>query len=109
MGVALLIGKRVVLAMVGDPGDDRPLHGHRAEHRDDRAEWPRGLEGSVREHAVVAEGHADRRDHVQGDHQGQLQWPDRAVPQQHDGDDQADQRQRHPDQVDDLVLERHLV
>ena len=94
MRVAVVVGERVVLAVVGDPGDHRALHRHRAEHRDDRAERARGLERAVGEHPVVAERHAERGDHVEADHQRQLERPDRAVPQQHDRDDQADQRQR---------------
>ena len=38
VGVALLVGERVMLAVVGDPGDHGSLHGHRAEHGDDRPE-----------------------------------------------------------------------
>ena len=30
VGIALLVGERVMLAVVGDPGDDRALHRHRA-------------------------------------------------------------------------------
>ena len=34
VGIALFVGVGVVLAVVGDPGDDRALDGHRAQHRE---------------------------------------------------------------------------
>ena len=105
--VALLVGERVVLAVVGDPGDHRTLDGHRAEHRDHGLECPRGFERAVGEHPVVAERHAEAGDHVRADQQGQLERADRLVPEQHDRDDQPDQWERHADQVDDLVRQRH--
>lgn len=60
VGVTLLIGVGVVLAMVGDPGDNRPLDGHRAKDGEDVLERLRGLEGAVGEQAVKAYGDADR-------------------------------------------------
>jgi len=45
----------VVLAVVGDPVDDRSLHGHRAEHRERVAHGGASLEGAVGEEAVVAD------------------------------------------------------
>ena len=62
--VALLVGVRVVLAVVGDPVDDGSLHRQRTE---DREQVPRalvGLECAVREHAV--EARRSRRSHSAG-------------------------------------------
>ncbi len=60
--IAVLVGERVVLAVVGHPPDHRTLDRHRAEHGDDRPERRRGLERAVREHAVVAERDAQAGD-----------------------------------------------
>jgi hypothetical protein len=105
--IALDVGERVVLAVVGHPGDHRALDRHRAEDRDHRAERPRGLKRPVREHPVVAERHAHAGDHVQTDEQPELQRPDRAVPQHHYRRDQSGQGCHDADQVGDLVAQRH--
>ena len=60
VGVALFVGVGVVLAVVGDPGDDRALHRHRAEHREGVFERLRGLEGAMGEQAVEADRDPDR-------------------------------------------------
>jgi hypothetical protein len=60
-------------AVVGDPGDDGSLDGHRAEHGDDRAEGARGLKGAVGEHPVVAERHAETGDDIEADEQADLE------------------------------------
>ena len=54
MGVALLVGERVVLAVVGHPVDHRPLQRHRAQHGERVAQRVVGLEGAVGEQAVEA-------------------------------------------------------
>ena len=53
--VALLVGVRVVLAVVGDPVHDRALHRHRAEDRDRVLHRFVGLERTVRQQPVEAE------------------------------------------------------
>ena len=62
--VAVLVGVRVVLAVVGDPRHDRPLHGHRAEDRERVLDRLERLERAVREQPVEAERHAVAADHV---------------------------------------------
>ena len=62
--VALLVGVGVVLAVVGDPGEDGTLHRHRAEHGEGVFEPLRGLEGTVGEQAVIADRDPDRGDQV---------------------------------------------
>ncbi len=107
MRVAVLIGERVVLAMVGDPDDHRALNGHRAHHRQHRADGLGRLQRAMGERPVVAERDPERGDHVQDDHHHQLQRPDRGVPQQHDRGEQADERQRDPEQVHHFVSACH--
>jgi hypothetical protein len=89
MGVTVDVGEGVVLAVVGDPGDDPSLDGHRAQNGDDRPERARRLEGAVGEQPVVAQRDAQCRDDVEAGHEAQLQRSDRAVPEQDDGDDHA--------------------
>ena len=71
------------------------------------AERARGLERAVGEHAVIAERHAERGEHVEADHQAQLERADGAIPEQHDGHDQADEGERDADQVGDFVRAGH--
>ena len=59
--VALLVGVGVVLAVVGDPVEDRALDGQRAHHRE-RALEPRvGLERAMGQQPVEADRDAHGR------------------------------------------------
>ena len=60
--VALLVGVGVVLAVVGDPRDDRALDRHRPERGEHVLDRLVGLERPVREQAVVADGDAETGD-----------------------------------------------
>ena len=81
--VALLVGVRVVLAVVGDPRHHRPLDGHRAEDGQRVLRGLVGLEGAVREQAVEAERDAERGQHVHRGHDRQVGPADPLrVPQQ---------------------------
>ena len=82
--VALFVGVRVVLAMVGDPGNHRALDGHRAEHGKDVLEWLGGLEGTVGEETVKADRDADRGRQVHRRCDRKVVGVDQAVPKQHD-------------------------
>ena len=53
--VALLVGVRVVLAVVGDPVEHRALQAHRAEHGEGVLDRLVGLEGAMGEHPVEAD------------------------------------------------------
>ena len=68
--VALAVGERVVLAVIGDPADDRALDGQRAGDRERDPQRPVRLERAVREVAVEADGDAEPGDHVEdeGEH-----------------------------------------
>ena len=62
--IALLVGVHVVLAVVGDPADDRPLDRHRAERGEDRAHGLARLERAVREQAMKADRDPQPGQHV---------------------------------------------
>src|SRR5437588_10970801 len=83
MGVALLIGEGVVLAVIGYPCDHRPFDGHRTDYGDEGPKRARGLKRAVGEHAVVAEGYAEAGDDVEADEQAKLERADGAIPQKH--------------------------
>jgi hypothetical protein len=59
--IALAIGEPVVLAVIGDPGDRRPLDGGGPEHRECCSQRPARREAAVREETVEARGHAESR------------------------------------------------
>jgi len=67
VGVALLVGKGVVLAMVGDPGDDRALDRRRAEDREQAVQPPGGFEGAVGEVAVETDCYPQPGEEVHAD------------------------------------------
>ena len=56
--IALLVGVRVVLAVVGDPCHHRALDRHRAERRERVLDRLERLERAVRQQPVEAERHA---------------------------------------------------
>ena len=78
--VALPIGEVVVLAVVRDPPDHRPLDRHRAEHGEAVADRPVGLVGAVGEETVEADRDAEARQHVADGEDGQVA-PGVRVPQ----------------------------
>ena len=87
--VALLVGVRVVLAVVGDPVEHRALQRDRAGDRERvlRA----GLEvwnAAVGQQPVVADGDAEAADHVADGEDRQVGHVDGLVPQQDDGGEQ---------------------
>jgi hypothetical protein len=59
MGIVGLVGELVVLAMVGDPLDQRTLDGGRAERREREPQRAAGLEAAVGEQTVKADGDAE--------------------------------------------------
>jgi hypothetical protein len=64
VGVAGTVGEGVVLAVVRDPRDDRPLDGGRPQGGEDALDERRRLEGSVREQPVEAHRDAQAREDV---------------------------------------------
>ena len=78
--VALLIGERVVLSVIGDPLGQRPLHGHAAEDRGGRLDGRARLEGT-REVAVEADRDAESAPHAHCDDDRDVDGMERDVPE----------------------------
>jgi hypothetical protein len=100
--VALFVGERVVLAVVGNPVDHRSLQGHRAQHGERVAQPRPRLKGAVGEEAVEADGHANRGQHVHDGEDRQVAWPEELVPQQYRGHD-------HPQEGDHDGADVHVA
>jgi hypothetical protein len=105
--IALLVGVRVVLAMVGDPVDDRPLHGHRARGGEEVLDRLGRPERPVREHAVEADRHAEAGHEVHHQRHEQVVDADDLVPEHDDRRDDDQRRQDDGEQVGDLGRARH--
>jgi len=75
-----VVGVRVVLAVVGDPGDDRALDRHRAEGREEVLDRLARHERPVGQHPVEADRHAQRSGQVEAGEQGEVVPADAAVP-----------------------------
>ena len=78
--VALLVGVRVVPAVVGDPLDDGALDGERAGHRQRDPQRALGLERAVREVPVEADRDPETGHHVE-DHGDRTSVQDSQPPQ----------------------------
>jgi hypothetical protein len=98
--VALHVGERVMLAMVGDPVDHRALHGHRAEHGESVADRSHRVERPVRVQAVVADRDPDRAEEVHEGEDRQVGPAHEAVPEHDDGDEEAEEGEHDGDEVD---------
>jgi hypothetical protein len=106
--IAILVGEGVMLAVVGDPGDDRALDRGRAEHGQDRPDRAGRLEAAVREMPVEADRHAETGGDVKDPEDDEIAGSQRLAPdlptgeaereERHDGDETED------DPVPSLVL-----
>ena len=105
--VALLVGERVVLAVVGDPVDHRPLHRHRAQHGEHGPDPADGLERAVGEQAVEAHRHAQPGGHVHRGHHRQVQRTDEPLPQEHQRRHEGAHRNEHAHEIPDLLRPAH--
>jgi hypothetical protein len=103
MRIALTVGEAVVLAMVGDPADHGPLHGHRAEHREAVADRAIGLVRAVREEPVEADRDAESRQRIPDREDRQVAPGDVAAPEEEDRSKEPGERNRDPDQVRNLL------
>ena len=83
--VAVLVGEVVVLAMVGDPLDDRSLDRQGAEHRQRVADGGVGLKGAVRQEPVEPHRDPQAGERVPDGQDGDVQRLDHATPEQHHG------------------------
>ena len=109
VGVSLLVGVRMVLAMVGNPGDHGSLHGHRAEHGEGIFQRLEGLKGAVREQAVKANRYADRGEQVQRRGDRQVADADQVVPEQHDRRERSEEGNHDGAEVGDLLSPGHFA
>ena len=107
--VALLVGVRVMLAVIGHPADHRALDGHRAHDREEVFDGLGGLEGPVREHPVEADRDPEARDHVHHDEQREVVPADDLVPQQDDRGEESEKRHDDRTEVGDLRRPGHAM
>ena len=82
--IALDVGVRVVLAVVGDPVDDRPLDREHAHVGERVARRLVRLEGAMGQHAVEADGDAETTDQVHEDEDGDVGPAKPDTPEQRD-------------------------
>src|ERR1700710_2904807 len=108
--VALDVGEGVVLAVVGDPGDDRALDRDRAGDRQQAVQPGLGLEGAVGEVAVEADGDPEAAEDVHAEEEEDVAPVQGAAPDLPAGKadrDEGDQRdQPGDDAVAGLVGDR---
>jgi len=107
--VALPVGVRVVLAVVGDPGHHGPLHRHRAERGQRVLDRLERLERAVRQQPVEAQRHAVAREHVHQREHREVAPVDVRVPEQHDRGHEREEREQHRNEVGDLVCPGHRL
>ena len=99
--IAVVVGEGMVLAVVGDPFDHRPLDGRRAQDRERAADRRRGLERPVGEQAMEPDRDAEPTQDV-GDEEGDDVGPAETIAcgladaedQRENRDDGDDQRRR---------------
>jgi hypothetical protein len=103
VGIAGTVGERVVLAVVGDPGDHRTLDRRGPEDREDRADRGPRLEAAVREQAMEADRHAQPRQHVERHEDHDVAYLEQALPRQPRGHAERRHRQRGHRAGDDPV------
>jgi len=107
--VALLVGVRVVLAVVGDPVDDRALDGHRPGGGEEVLDRLGGPERAVGEHAMEADRHAEAGDDVHDGEEREVVQADDVVPEHDDRGGDHDRGQDDGEQVHDAGGLRHVL
>ena len=104
------VGEGVVLAVVGDPGDDRALDRRRAEDRQQAVQPVLRLEAAVGEVAVEADRDPEAGQQVQAGEEEDVAPVQRLAPDLPAGEADRDERdQRHQagdDPISRLVLDR---
>src|ERR1700728_1558344 len=107
VGVTVTVGEGVVLAVVGDPGDDWSLDRGRTEHREDEAQSRACLKRSVGKQAVKADRDAERREEIHDREHDEVRAVKQAVPQlpadEAEREDRADRAQPREEAVQVLV------
>ncbi len=106
--VALFVGERVVLAVVGHPVDHRTLQRHRPEDRERVAQPRVRLERPVGQQAVEADRDADCGEQVHDGEDRQVARPEEVVPQQRRRRDHPEKRDHHCGDVHIALQAGHL-
>ena len=101
--VALAIGEGVVLAVVRDPRDHRPLDRGGAERREHEAQRARGLEGAVCEEAVEADRDAEPREDIHDREHDHVRAVQQAVPQLPADEAERGNRRERDERGDDAI------
>ena len=96
--VAVLVGERVVLAVVGHPLRERALHRHAAEDRERRLDRRARLEALVREVAVEADRRPEGADDVEAGEEDEVEPVEGDAPEQAHRREQAERRHDDRDQ-----------
>ena len=99
--IALLVGVRVVLAVVGDPGDHGPLHRHRAENREEVLDRLAGRERAMGQQAMEADRHAEAGQQVHDGEEDEVVRAHAVAPEQDDGGEEGDERDDDGEQIRD--------
>ena len=107
--VALLIGVRVVLAVVGDPVEHGALHRQRAGDGERVAQPSLRLEGAVGQHPVEADRDPAGRHEVHRREDPQVDPVHPGAPQQDDGQQDPDEGDDHPGEVGVALSARHTL
>jgi hypothetical protein len=107
--IALLVGVRVVLAVVGDPVEHAALERHRADDREAVLDRLVGLERAMRQQPVIADRDPEAVQQVEPGHDAEVDPVDPALPQQDDCSDQPEERDDHPDHVRDAFSPGHAL
>ena len=105
--VTLLVGELVVFAVIGDPGDHVRFDRHLAQHREQVAHRPRGLEGAVRKQAVKADSDAEPGEHIADREDDDRGHSDVAIPEHPDRAEDGREGKDNAGGVHQLQLERH--
>ena len=106
MRILRLVAVLMMPAVQGDPFQDGPLDGHRAEHSQDELHDPIGFKGSVREQPVVTDGNPQRGEDVHAKQNRQVDPVKAPAPNGNGGCHQADKGHDDCQQVDNPQAQR---
>src|SRR3954451_22327021 len=99
--IALLVGMRVVLAVIGDPRDHGPLDRHRAHRGEEILDRLARRERAMGEQAVEADGHPEAGDEVHDAEEDEVVGAHAVAPEQGDGPEEGDEGDDDGEQIRD--------